>query len=56
MCFAASNDSNIHQVAITYNDGQCFGLFINHDVAILEIIVAKSYALVFPLKIHSPMQ
>lgn len=26
----------------TYNDGQHVGLFINHDVAILEIVVAET--------------
>jgi len=26
----------------TYNDGQHVGLFINHDVAVLKIIVTKT--------------
>jgi len=26
----------------TYNDGQHVGLFINHDVAVLKIVVTKT--------------
>ena len=41
------SEPNIHRVTRTYNNGQKFGLFINHDISILEIIMAKSYVLVF---------
>ena len=42
------SEPNICRVTRIYNNGQQFGLFINHDISILEIIMAKSYALAFP--------
>ena len=41
------SEPNICRVTRIYNNGQQFGLFINHDISILEIIMAKSYVLVF---------
>lgn len=41
------SEPNTRQVTRTYNNGQQFGLFINHDISILEIIMAKSYTLAF---------
>jgi hypothetical protein len=44
------NEQKLCLLTKTYNDSKRFGVFINHDISILKIIMAESYALAFPCK------